>query len=579
VYKRSGFVGVKADSSVEPQAAAGASPVPVLVRIVIREGVRTLVGAVTFSGNASIDETMLRGLIGLQPGRPFIPAQLAVDRETVLLRYLNLGYENAGVDVKPEIGRDGTRADLLFTVREGRQIRVDHVLIVGNSRTSPETIERELRLHSGDPLGREAKLESQRRLSALGLFSRVDITELGHGDENCRDLLVTVQEAPMTTIAYGGGVEGRRLVVQEANGLAGDQFQLAPRASLEIGRRNLFGKNRSVTAFASGSLPLSNLGTSSETPSTNIGEYRLGGTYREPRIFDTAADAFLNVTFEQQIRSSFDFRRRSATAQIARRITRAVSLSGSYQIERTEVFNSNVDVADQLLIDRTFPKVRLSSFLTSIAHDTRNDPADTTSGHLLSADGQLAARAIGSQVGFVKGRFTAQMFRTLPKTRGIVFAASSRLGLAAGFPREVVGADGTPQTVDELDASSRFYAGGDTTIRGFPLDAVGVRHDPPQAADTIDPNGFPLGGNAVVILNGELRVPLRGGLQTAAFVDTGNVFQRVTTMDLSELRTAVGFGIRYKSPIGPIRVDLGFKVNRRPNEDLTAWFVTFGQAF
>jgi outer membrane protein insertion porin family len=171
------------------------------------------------------------------------------------------------------------------------------------------------------------------------------------------------------------------------------------------------------------------------------------------------------------------------------------------------------------------------------------------------------------------------MFRTLPKTRGIVFAASSRLGLAAGFPREVIGADGTPQTVDELDASSRFYAGGDTTIRGFALDAVGVRHDPPQAADTIDPNGFSLGGNAVVILNGELRVPLRGGLQTAGFIDTGNVFQRVTTMDLSELRTAVGFGIRYKSPIGPIRVDLGFKVNRRPNEDRTAWFVTFGQAF
>jgi outer membrane protein insertion porin family len=83
----------------------------------------------------------------------------------------------------------------------------------------------------------------------------------------------------------------------------------------------------------------------------------------------------------------------------------------------------------------------------------------------------------------------------------------------------------------------------------------------------------------VLILNGELRVPVRGGLQIAEFIDTGNVFQRVTTMDLSQLRTAVGFGVRYKSPLGPIRVDLGFKVNRRPDEDLTAWFITFGQAF
>ena len=72
---------------------------------------------------------------------------------------------------------------------------------------------------------------------------------------------------------------------------------------------------------------------------------------------------------------------------------------------------------------------------------------------------------------------------------------------------------------------------------------------------------------------------MRGGLQIADFVDSGNVFQRVTTIDLTEMRTAVGFGVRYKSPIGPIRVDLGFKVKRRPDEHLTAWFVTFGQAF
>ena len=161
----------------------------------------------------------------------------------------------------------------------------------------------------------------------------------------------------------------------------------------------------------------------------------------------------------------------------------------------------------------------------------------------------------------------------------MVFAGSARLGLATGFPREVVDAEGNVQTVDELDTSSRFYAGGDTTIRGFALDAVGVRHTPPQEEDTLDQNGFPVGGNGVIVLNGELRVPLRTGLQGVGFIDSGNVYQRVTTIDLSEMRTAVGFGIRYKSPFGPIRFDLGFKVKRRPDEHLTAWFVTFGQAF
>jgi outer membrane protein assembly complex protein YaeT len=579
-YRRSGFVGAKANSGVEPQPSPPGAPIPVVVRIVVREGVRTLVGSVSFAGNQAVDEATLRGLVGSQPGQPFVPAQLAADRDAIVLRYLNRGFENASVEVKPDISGDGARADLLFTVREGTQIVVDHVIIVGNVRTGADTIERELQLRTGDPLGREAMFDSQRRLSALGLFRRVNITVLDHGDEHRRDLLVTVEEASMTTIAYGGGLEGGRKVVQEANGQAGDRLEFAPRASVELAQRNLFGKNRSATLFASGSLPLRADGEDTSVNTTSIPQYRLGGTYREPHVFNTLADAFLDVTFEQQMRSSFDFRRRSANAVLARRISRTVTVSGSYQIQRTEVFNNFVSPDEQPLIDRTFPKVRLSSFLGSIAHDTRNDPADATSGHLLSTDGQIAARFIGSEVGFVKGRFTAQMFRVIPKAHGTVFAASARLGLASGFPREVE-VNGQVQTVDDLDASSRFYAGGDSTIRGFLLDAVGVRYDPPRTPniDTLDANGFPLGGNAVLILNGELRVPVRGGLQIAEFIDTGNVFQRVTTMDLSQLRTAVGFGVRYKSPLGPIRVDLGFKVNRRPDEDLTAWFITFGQAF
>jgi len=580
-YRRAGFVGAKADSGVEAQAAAPGTPIPLIVRIIVREGVQTLVGTITFAGNKAVDDAAMRGLVTLKSGLPFVPAQLTADKDAVVLRYLNLGFETVSVDVKPNVTTDGTRADLQFDVREGPQVTVDHVIIVGNARTSAETIEAELRLRAGDPVGREAMFDSQRRLSALGLFRRVNITEVGHGDERRRDLLVSVEEAAMTTIAYGGGIEGGRKVVQEVNGQAGERFEFAPRASIELSRRNLFGKNRSATLFASGSLPLRVSGEPTADADTSIPQYRVGGTYREPRLFDTRADAFLDVTFEQQIRSSFDFRRRAANAVLARRLSQTVSVTGSYQIQHTEVFNNTVSPDQQPAIDRAFPQVRLSSFLGSIAHDTRNDPSDATSGHFLSADGQIAARAIGSEVGFVKSRFTAQMFRTIQKSRGIVFAGSFRLGLASGFPRLAEDENGRPVIIDDLDASSRFYAGGDTTIRGFALDAVGVRYDPPRTPniDTLDSNGFALGGNSVLIVNGELRVPVRGGLQIAEFVDSGNVFQRITTMDLSQMRTAVGFGVRYKSPIGPIRVDLGFKVKPRPDEKLTAWFVTFGQAF
>jgi len=133
--------------------------------------------------------------------------------------------------------------------------------------------------------------------------------------------------------------------------------------------------------------------------------------------------------------------------------------------------------------------------------------------------------------------------------------------------------------ITDLPQSERFYAGGDTTIRGFALDRVGTRHIPALPNDTLNEDLLPIGGNGLVIVNAELRAPVSGGLGVVGFFDTGNVFARVTDIDLGELRSAVGGGVRYKSPFGPIRLDIGFKVNRQPGEGLTAWFVSFGQAF
>ena len=135
------------------------------------------------------------------------------------------------------------------------------------------------------------------------------------------------------------------------------------------------------------------------------------------------------------------------------------------------------------------------------------------------------------------------------------------------------------EAIHDLPQSERFYAGGDTTIRGFALDRVGTRHIPAQPSDTLDEDLLPIGGNGLVIFNAELRAPVAGGLGVVGFLDTGNVFARVADIDLTELRSAVGGGVRYKSPFGPIRFDLGFKVNRQPGEGLTAWFISFGQAF
>ena len=163
------------------------------------------------------------------------------------------------------------------------------------------------------------------------------------------------------------------------------------------------------------------------------------GAFREPRLFGTAADAFLTGTIEQQSRSSFNFSRRAFNAEIGRRLTPNLSFSGNYQIQRTELFDEEaIAPEDKLLIDRLFPQVLLSSFSASGVQSTKDDAVNPTTGHYFSANGQLAARLIGSEVGFVKSYLTAQVFRSLPRSRGTVLATSARLGMAYGFPRTVV---------------------------------------------------------------------------------------------------------------------------------------------
>jgi outer membrane protein insertion porin family len=589
-YRRAGFPDVKVQSVVVPEPGPG--PVTALVRLSIQEGPRVVLGAVAITGNTTLSEAQLREGLRSTPGQPLYQPQLALDRDGMLLKYLNLGYRNADIEVGVDFSPDRSRADVRFEVREGQQVFVDHVLVVGNERTRAETVRREIVLRPGDPLGFNGVAETQRRITALGLFRRVRITEVDHGAPASRDLLVTVEEAPSTTLGYGGGVEvSRRLVRTSATAAPDERFEYAPRGFVEIGRRNLFGRNRSVNLFTRVSLRArgdSVLTSDGVQPATDFNEYRVLGTYRQPRIFGTT-DFLASGFIEQGARTSFDFNRRGARAELARRLKPHWSLSARYALDRTEVFNETLSEEDQLLIDRLFPQVRLSSVSSSLIRDTRDDPLGPSAGTLLGIDSEVAGRSIGSEVGFVKSFVQGFAYRRLPGRRGTVLAAGARLGLAAGFSRDVpevdasgapvLGPDGEPvlARVDDLPASERFFAGGDTTVRGFGLDQLG-------STETLDANGFPRGGNSVLVLNAELRVPVWGDLGVAAFLDGGNVFRRMEDFGDGGLRGAAGFGVRYRSPIGPLRVDFGFKLDRRllPNgqqERPTALHISLGQAF
>ncbi len=596
VYRVRGFaqVSVKPDLQVLPTATDGAiSFRPVAVRFDVAEGPRTMVNAVRIEGAANFGEDRVAGLLALIATRPFYRQQLNADRDAVEGAYRAQGFQTVSATPQLTFTDGGGQVAITWLVREGPQIHVDQILITGNVRTNTAIIRREMTLQPGAPLSDDALVENQRRIAALGLFRRVRLRELPRVGEATRDILVEVEEANPTTVTVGGGLEvGKRYRPGESGEEASDRLEVAPRGFFDISRRNLWGKNRSVTFFGRVTLRPRDPGVENPDPTDTGGygfnDYRALFTFREPRAFGRPGDAQLTAFVEQGLRSSFNFNRKGVSADYARHLSPTITASGRYTFDYTKLFDEKILPEDQLLIDRLFPQIKLSKLFSAVLRDSRDDVLDPQRGTVVGLDGSVAARALGSEVGFLKTFVQGFWYRRLPG-RGFVFAGGARLGLAVGFSRDVtrvddggqpvLGPDGQPvvDVVKDLPASERFFAGGDTTVRGFALDRLGTQ-------ETLDPQGFPQGGNGLVVINAETRAPYWKNMQLVWFVDAGNVFRRANDIQLDELRVTSGFGVRYRSPIGPLRVDWGVKVSTRlllsgGRESASVVHVSLGQAF
>ena len=584
LYRTRGFASADIKSAVNETDPARPGEGLVRPAIVIVEGPRSVVGDIVIEGNAAIATDELRPLVQILPGEPYYEPRVIQGRDALALEYVNRGFSAAVVSPVPRVSEDRSRVDLVFSIQEGPQTIVDHILIVGNVNTDSDVIMRELQFRSGQPLGLQDQFESRRRLSALGLFRRVRISEVAHGGSGEHDVLITVEEAPATTVGYGGGLEAtQRLRSTGPEGQPEEHLEFAPRGFFDIGRRNLFGANRSVSLYTRVSLRPRNDPDNPEVDGTGIevSEYRVVSTYRQPRWFGPN-DMTVTGVVEQGERTTFNFARRGVNLDVGRRLTPALRASARYSFSSTRTFDERLSEEDQATIDRLFPRVRLSGFSGAIARDTRDDLLEPTRGLFVSGEGTVAARMLGGQVGFMKTYVQAFGFRPVPGAERLILATRASVGLADGFERPVPVDEngnpvpGEPVSIEDLPASERFFAGGDSTIRGFALDTVGTQ-------GTTSLNGYPTGGNAVLLLNGELRFPVWREVGAVVFVDGGNVFRRVTDFDFGELRGSVGFGLRYRSPVGPIRVDLGFKMDRRTIrgqlEPRTALHFSLGQAF
>jgi len=230
----------------------------------------------------------------------------------------------------------------------------------------------------------------------------------------------------------------------------------------------------------------------------------------------------------------------------------------------------------------------LSVFSASLLHDTRNDPDPIApgAGVLASADVDLAARAVGSQQGFAKTLLQGFIYRRIPSAPRVVLAGGARLGLLRGFVRTVAKLDalgnpekdalGVEQTerVEDVNLSQRFFTGGSNSVRGFGFDRL-------AAPDVLNDDGLSKGGNGLLVFNAEIRTAITKEIGIVVFGDAGNVFSRVSAMSLGQLRASLGGGIRYKSPIGPLRLDFGWKLGGLRVTDNRRWEFHFsiGEAF
>jgi outer membrane protein assembly factor BamA len=597
-YQQRGYAAAKvtAAASELPPSKPGGEP-RVVERITIEEGPLTEVAEVTVTGATSLTASEITSVMRLQRGRPFVAGFVLADRDAIKDLYDRHGYSAAAVDVRPQLSEDkrsvAMRVDI---VSEGPRTVLDRVIVVGNRRVSEKTILEAVALTPGQALGTADRIKLQQRLAELQLFRRVAITEAPHSSgESGTDIIITVEESTATNLSVGGGVEAGLRARTESIDPDGthhtvDKLEFAPRASFEVGRANLWGKNRSISLFSGISLRPKDDADHPDQDGKCCGfsEYRVIGSYRERRLFGWVdTEGLASVSAEQAIRNSFTFNKRAGALQMLRRLPHHSTLVGSYSLQRIDLKNQRIEPKDRLLVDRLFPQIRLSVFSATLLHDTRNDPDAIApgAGMLVSADVDLAAHAIGSQQGFAKTLAQAFIYRRIPSAPRVVLAGGARMGLLRGFVRTVDSVDGAgkplvingvqqTERVESVHLSQRFFTGGSNSVRGFGLDRL-------AAPDLLNEEGLSNGGNGLLVFNAEVRTAITKDIGFVVFSDAGNVFSRVSAMSLGELRASLGGGLRYKSPIGPLRVDVGWKLGALRITDNRRWEFHFsiGEAF
>ena len=558
LYLANGFQDAQVSSSVDDQYRGKKSNLFVTFHIV--EGNQTRVSSLQIDGNHAISTADLLNVAGSTPGEPYSEATVASDRNNILALYYNAGYPDAAFREEESPGDGAYRVQLIYHITEGNPVRVSQVLLSGYEYTRRGIISRQVAIEPNGPLREGDVAKTQRQLYNLGVFNRVQIAPQNPGGTDPdKAVVVELHEGDRYTIGYGFGFEVQRIAGGSTNP-NGTIVGASPRGIFEIARANMFGRAQTLSLRARASTL----------------EYRVALGY-------TADDFLSNRNLSLQLTgyadktqdiNTFTSTRFEGSLQLVQKLSPSSSLLYRYFYRRVKASNLVQTISPEQIPLLSQPTL-VSGFGLTYARDRRDDPADAKHGTFNTVDVSDAMMSIGSSASFFRGFFQNSSFYSFG--RAFVFARSVRFGFEQPLGNTTEGSttfnpsqctQTTPvQTVPLIPLPERFFAGGGTSLRGFGLNQAGPR----------DPcTGFPIGGLGLLVFNQELRFPMRlpfvgnrvGG---TIFYDGGNVYTDVNRIsfawkapsltNLDYFSHTVGFGLRYPTPVGPVRVDFGYQLN------------------
>jgi outer membrane protein insertion porin family len=521
------------------------------ITIDVDEGAIYKIGAVELAGDLKYPRPELAKLLTIKPGDDFRGTSMQHNVLTLSDYYSNRGYAYVDVEPKTQLDPVNRRVNIVFQISPGHEVLVNRIKITGNTKTSDKVIRREMQVQEQEPYSAEAIRDSKQRLDRLGFFSQTRITAAPSQQPDKIDLDVNVDEANTASLQVAGGFDSYQSLF----------------GHFVLGNTNLFGGGEAVILSAQVGFLFQNY-TASYTEPWFL-DIPLSVSFS---VFDSKQDlfAFHQSTAGGAVNSYYPLTE-LGFKKIGPFSLKDVSAGLGYQFQSVGVGGLSPFTTFDIARFRGYTKE--SSILPSLRRFTVDNPIDPRSGSVESLNLEIAG--LGPGTAFIKGIAHWRFFYTFIKSPIFgqwVFSPGVTYGIGTSLSQGTGG---------ELPLYARFFpggVGGQGDVRGYQLYSLGPEVTLfNQAGQPINIQN--VGGSKELLIDGEITFPILSGLgiRGVIFADAGQAYRLSESMNPSNLQAAYGFGIRWRSPFGPLAIDVARPINPR-SQDLSNVFEIGGGA-